>query len=68
MASVSKGDVYCLQLTEEEAKVLTIVFGAVGGSPSGKRGKIDAIHNALKEYGFDDYNIDCKTGSIHFKD
>lgn len=68
MATASRGDVITLNLEDDEAKVLAIILGAVGGSPEqSKRGISDKIMRALESIGYGDIDPHCHTGDFMFK-
>ncbi len=43
-----------LDLTNQEAAVLRVVLGAIGGPPEGSRGIAEKIYDLLEDCGFDD--------------
>jgi hypothetical protein len=47
-----------LELTQAEAEALEVVLNHVGGTPSGRRGLIDNISNALIGAGIEDTSDD----------
>lgn len=66
--TVTIPDGVVLTLTPAEAESLRLVLGRVGGSPSGRRGHMDNISDALNAVGvrWAWPNDDLLTGSVRF--
>lgn len=64
---------FILKLSRAEAGALMCIFGKIGGKPSGPRGLIDSVDNALSEAGArkSDHPMIAYSGensSLYFKD
>ncbi len=56
--------VYVLNLTQQEAETISILFGRIGGSPEGRRGDINRIADVLRAAGVPSQHF--STSSAHF--
>lgn len=59
--------VVMLELTDKEAQALANITQGIGGDPSGSRGLMDGIAQALSFVGYMDQE-GTTTGSIYFKE
>lgn len=54
--AVKRGDKYVLEINEEEAKALRLLFNATGGDPHKTlRGEVDKMSSALSLAGMSEY-------------
>lgn len=57
-----------LELTDEEAETLLIIFDLIGGPPAGRRGIVREICRSLKDVGFSrpqGFHLDDKTALVN---
>ena len=59
---------YILEISAKEAGALLDVFASVGGQPTGSRGLIDAVNEALLEAGAERAHAPYDGGSYYFRD